>query len=217
MNCARSSLEVSADLDIHELLSGLGFAGTEAYAAARQALETARLTNKRKTRIDAAKRSRVEALLAERFLVTCGNDACDAKAAGREVLAAASPEQCAVCAGSANKRTLDTARDLARRAGITHIVVVGGAPGVHEELRRLTPPEWEVRIVVGTVRRTADQAKSDLQWADVVVVWGSTELDHKVSALYTVHRDPRCVLINRRGLSSLFEAVSEHAKRRRST
>lgn len=214
MSCVRNSPDVPTDLDIHELLSELGFAAEEAHAKARDALHAAKLTNPRKTRIDEAKRPQVEALLSERFLVTCGNDACDARAGVREVLSADSPDHCAVCAGSANKRTLDTARELARKAGIAHIVVVGGAPRVHEELRRLTPPEWDVRIVVGTVRRTLDQAKSDMLWADLILVWGSTELDHKVSELYTVHRDPRCVVINRRGLSSLFDAVSEHVKRR---
>lgn len=208
---------MSADFDIQQLLSELGFAADDAYEKARQALETAKLTNRRKKRINESKRPLVEALLTERFLVTCGNDACDARSSGREVIAAAAPEQCAVCAGSANRRTLDTARELARQADIAHIVVVGGAPRVHEELRRLTPPEWTVRIVVGTLRRTAEQARSDMQWADLIIVWGATELDHKVSELYTAHRDPRCVVINRRGLSSLFDAVSEHAKRRQTS
>lgn len=205
---------MSADLDIDELLSELGFVANEASDKAREALYEANLTNPRKSRISLAKRPAVEALLSERFLVTCGNDACDAASRGREILSVESPDQCSVCSGSANRRTLDTARNRASKVGITRLVVVGGAPGVHTELRRLKPPEWDVRIIDGTLRRTADQAKSDLLWADLVVVWGSTELDHKVSELYTVHRDPHCVHISRRGLSSLFEAISEHATRR---
>lgn len=203
-----------ADLDIAALLTELGFGADESRLAARRALEEAKLTTPRKQRIDAAKRERVEELLSSRFLVTCGDDACDAHAQGREVLPVASPDQCQVCAGSANRRALDAARGFARKAGIERIVVVGGAPSVHEALLRLKPDEWQLRIVPGTVRRTADQAKGDLRWADLVLVWGSTELDHKVSELYTVHRDPRCVTINRRGLAALFDAVGEHARRR---
>ena len=32
---------------------------------------------------------------------------------------------------------------------------------------------------------TSDRAKSDLEWADLVLVWGATELHHKVSGHYT--------------------------------
>lgn len=204
-----------SDLDIRALLSELGFGDDDAYAEARKALEASKLTTSRKQRIDAAKRSRVEALLSSQFLVTCGDDGCDARAEGRQVLSAASPDQCQVCAGSANRRALDAAVDQTRKAKISRIVVVGGAPAVHETLRRMKPPQWELRIVEGTARRTADQAKGDLRWADLVIVWGATELDHKVSELYTVHRDPRCVTINRRGLAALFDAIAEHTRRHR--
>jgi len=204
-----------SDLDIRALLSELGFGDDDAYAAARRALEEAKLTNSKKQRIDAGKRPRVEALLSSLFLVTCGDEGCEARADGRVLLPAASPDQCHVCAGSANRRSLDAAREQMRKAKLTRLVVVGGAPSVHESLRRMQPPEWDLRIVDGTMRRTADQAKSDLRWADLIIVWGATELDHKVSELYTAHRDPRCVTINRRGLAALFDAITEHTRRHR--
>lgn len=203
------------DFDIRALLTGLGFGDDEAYAAARQALEESKLTTSKKQRIDGAKRPRVEALLSSAFLVTCGDEGCDARADGRRLLPAASPDQCQVCGGSSNRRALEAAREQMRKARLTRLVVVGGAPSVHESLRRMKPAEWELRIVEGTARRTADQARGDLRWADLVIVWGATELDHKVSELYTVHRDPRCVTINRRGLAALFDAVTEHTRRHR--
>jgi len=47
----------------------------------------------------------------------------------------------------------------------------------------------------------------------VVVVWGSTELDHKVSKLYRADRDRRVVTCPRRGLAALAATLAEAAER----
>lgn len=206
---------MSDALDIASLLTELGFAPGVALEQAREALVAARLTLPHKQNIAANKRARVEATLAELFLVTCGEDTCEAQAGGRTLFIAPSRDGCHVCGGSANERTLQLARDATASAGLSRIVVVGGSPNLHEDLRKRTPVEWELRIVDGTARHTVDQARTNLEWAHVVLIWGATQLDHKVSRLYTVHRDARCVVINRRGLSSLFDAIREHALKRR--
>jgi hypothetical protein len=93
-------------------------------------------------------------------------------------------------------------------------VIVGGSPAVHDEIRREAPRDWELRLVEGTVRRTLDAARADLRWADLVLVWGSSELDQKVSTLYTRESNPKVVAIAKRGIAALLEAATKHARTR---
>lgn len=75
--------------------------------------------------------------------------------------------------------------EACRRAGWRRLCVVGGSPETHAELKRLIRPPLELRLIDGTVSRTRKQAKADLHWADHVVVWGNTQLQHKVSEHYS--------------------------------
>ncbi|MFY0541046.1 hypothetical protein [Nannocystis pusilla] len=52
------------------------------------------------------------------------------------------------------------------------LVVVGGSPPLHHELRALVGKRIDLRLVDGTARRTAHDAAHDLAWADRIVVWG---------------------------------------------
>ena len=75
------------------------------------------------------------------------------------------------------------------------------------------PTAPELRIISGTDRHTRRQARTNLDWADVVLIWGSTELDHKVSQLYTDGRHRHVVAVARRGIEALAEALREHLRR----
>jgi hypothetical protein len=94
------------------------------------------------------------------------------------------------------------------------VVVVGGSPGTHDELRSLVAGGLELRLVAGTERRTSRDAKADLAWADLVVVWGGTELDHKVSKLYARGRGDHVVTCSRRGIAAMAATMVEAARRR---
>jgi hypothetical protein len=56
---------------------------------------------------------------------------------------------------------------------------------------------------------TAKDAANHLRWAQVVVVWGSTPLPHKVSKLYT--DDPpanvRVIQVSRRGIEAVCQEL----------
>lgn len=151
-------------------------------------------------------------MLAQHFLVTCGQPACAREANGREIVAARDLQKCTLCGGSANRRAVRLAEATFARHGVSRIVIVGGSPSVHEELLRLKPPSWELRLIDGTLRRTSDLARADLKWADLVLVWGSSELDHKVSGLYLTrdYPHPHAVLVNRRGIAALLDAAVKH-------
>ncbi|MGI8974500.1 MAG: hypothetical protein ACR2HI_10040 [Gaiella sp.] len=123
--------------------------------------------------------------------------------------------QCARCGGSATRRALDGLAAACRSTGLGRIVVVGGSPDVRRELAAVAD-SVEIRLVDGTERRTRSQALRDIDWADVVVIAGASELAHKVSLLYT--REPgargKLVTSSRRGVEAIAAAIGEHLRRR---
>src|SRR6185503_8891791 len=137
-------------------LAAQGFDLPEGRARAREALESAGLTRAGKTRMSAAKEDRARGLL-------------DAHRTA-----------CASCGGSDNRRAQEALVSACQRAGIRRLVIVGGSPSVREELRDGLSQRLELRLVDGTERRTLGQARLDLEWADLVLLWGGSELDHRV-------------------------------------
>jgi len=68
-------------------------------------------------------------------------------------------------------------------------------------------------MVDGTERRTGDRARADVEWADLVLVWGASELHHKVSWLYTQVPQPlrhKVVHASRRGIAALLAEAVRH-------
>jgi hypothetical protein len=199
-------------LPLVDLLNGLGFETATTQARAREILVAARLTTPTKQAISAGKQPRVEAVLREHFVVTCSSSGCRPPMDGREHVVVHDRRLCWMCGGSDNRRTVETAAKLFEAAGIRRLVIVGGSPSVHDELRQLAPSTWEMRVIDGTDRRTSDSARSDLRWADLVLLWGSSELDHKVSELYSGRN---VVHVRRRGISALLEEAIRFAGNRR--
>jgi hypothetical protein len=200
------------DVVIDELLADLGFRDERARREARQALEELHLTNARKQRIAAGKLDAVKAALGERFLITCAQPACRAAAhaSGKTVLDATLAPDCQICGGSRNRTEMARAIAVLQQRGRRRVVVVGGSPATRDELRALAGDALELRLISGTDRRTGRESKADLAWADVVVVWGPTELDHKVSKLYTDARDRRVVVCPSRGIAALAATLIAH-------
>jgi hypothetical protein len=207
---------VSADVAIEEWLRGLGFALPGSLARARAVLEEAGFTRAGKTRISNEKLDGAEAALKARLFLHCTQAACTqrAKFSGREAVPCEPSTTCEVCGGSANKRAEDDLVAAFARAGASKLVVVGGSPAVREELERGIGQRLELRMIDGTERRTVDRAKADLEWADLVLLWGGTELHHKVSMQYTNVTDPKLrrkmVHIPKRGVAALLQGAIEH-------
>lgn len=203
---------VSTELVIDDLLAGLGYRGEAARSAARAALEAAGLTTARKQRIAALKLAAVEAELTRRFLLVCSRSACrEPGPSGRVFLDAQRPTDCMVCAGSANGSAIDRTIQSVTALGIRRVVVIGGSPGTREALRARVGDRLELRLVSGTERRTRREARADLAWADAVVVWGATELDHAVSKHYTDGGARRIATCPRRGIEALMQTLFQLA------
>jgi hypothetical protein len=70
----------------------------------------------------------------------------------------------------------------------------------------------ELRLVDGTASTNGRAAQRDIDWADLVVVLGSTQLAHKVSTLYTDTGDPvarhKLVTTSRRGIEAIADEIA---------
>ncbi len=193
------------------LLRDLGYGGDMAPVEA--ALHEAGLSNPRKANIHASKTDAVRKVIEERFLLVCARGDCRQEAAaaqdGRAVAAASVQAHCEFCGGSSNERAVKQMLEACRRRGWRRLCVVGGSPNARTALRQLAGRELDLKLVDGTVARSRGQADSDLGWADVVVVWGSTQLDHKVSILY---KGPNVIQMARRSVKELAKAVVRAAE-----
>src|SRR5581483_12394096 len=120
-----------------------------------------------KQRLSNEKLERAAAVLSERFFLHCQNSECVAAAlgSGKTPVPCEPKGACHSCGGSDNQRA---AAEFAQAFGKKRLVVVGGSPSVWDELSRLFAGKLELRLVDGTQRLTADHAKADLDWADLV-------------------------------------------------
>jgi len=209
---------VSTDVEIDGWLEGQGYGAGPARLAARTALEEAQLTRHGKRRMSAQKLERAGAELLARFSLHCSSPACTeaAHASGRAPLPASMKGLCPHCGGSDNTRASRELLAACAAAGIRRVLVVGGSPSVREELHAVLGTALELRTVDGTERRTQERARGDLEWAHLVVLWGATELDHKVSGHYAhppAGQREKLVHVARRGIAALAAAAIEHIRR----
>jgi hypothetical protein len=206
----------AADIPKAELFRRLGYGGDQ--ARYERTLVEAGLSRPGKARISNTKLGQVKSLLAGRYMRLCQRADCqkmgNVECGGRELVPAESQADCEICAGSVNNFAVDEMIKACARAGWTRLCVVGGSPNTAEELHALTNGRIKLRIVNGTLTRSKRDAESDLLWADRVVIWGATELAHKVSALY---RGSHVITIARRGVSELAKGVAESARRAKRT
>lgn len=199
------------DMAKADMFRSLGYGGDVSLYAA--ALEDAGLSNPRKERIAEAKRQQVATVLGAHFFRVCTRGDCKnaaaGLAAGRTVVPAAKPADCEVCGGSRNNAAVDEMVSAFRAVGWSRLVVVGGSPATREDLGRHIDKRLEVRMVDGTRSRRLADAESDVAWANLVLIWASTELDHKVSELY---RGPKVVTARSRGIAELCSAATTAAR-----
>jgi hypothetical protein len=179
------------------------------------ALSEAGLSGLRKERIAEAKRESVRAALEERFLRVCSRGECASASAadtsGRRPVEAASQDSCELCRGSVNAAAVNEMVEAMRAAGARRLCVVGGSPNSRREVDGLVAGRVELRLVAGDIARTRREAEGDIEWADRTVIWGGTQLSHKVSELY----EGRGVIqMNGRGVARLAREVTRSLRRR---
>jgi hypothetical protein len=210
---------VSSDVAIDAWLAEKGYGLPAARAKAHAAIEEAGLTRAGKLRISAEKLPRVLEALRARFCLHCATPAClgFAKGSGREPLLCDPKSTCERCGGSNNRRAEADLVEACTKAGVKRLVIVGGSPAVREELEGALGAALSLRMIDGTERRTIDNAKADMQWGDLILLWGASELHHKVSMQYTNLTQPelkrKLVRVQQRGVAALLQAAIDHLQR----
>lgn len=207
---------MAADTDIDDWLASEGILDAASRMEARVVLAAAGLTRAGKQRIANHKLERAREALWAGVTPVCSNATCLARAGKpAKPIVRTARDRCSVCGGSNTRRAGREMVEACARAGLERILLLGGSGNAHAELRTLTagtPIGW--RIVDGrNDRPTKRQALPDLAWAQLLVVWASTELPHRVSQVYTEERPPGLPLITvaRRGVEALCQAVQQFA------
>ncbi len=203
---------MAKDLPIDKLLRECGFATDSAQAAARQALFEAGILNPRKERIVEWKRGDVEACLKARLTLLC--EACRGGGLGEaypEAIIAGQGDRCIVCEGSSNRRGALLLIDACRRANYRRVIIVGGSADIRQQVPLLLDQDLDVRMVDGTVARPGRDVQREVDGADVVILLGSTELNHTVSATWA---GPKLVATNSRGISAFLAEAAEKIRAR---
>ena len=139
---------------------------------------------------------------------SCHKQACreQAQRDGRAVVEAAVSFS-DVCGGEDNRTAVVAMVEAMRRTGRAKLLVVGGALNSVRELRELCAKRCEVRFLTledAPRRRTSDE---QVRWADVVVIWASTPIPHKMTQAIRGHHVITCT---RRGVAALAQTVAAH-------
>ena len=203
------------DTPKHVLLTSLGYAPPHDHALDLMAKHG--LSNRDKQRINATKKGAVQALLQEHLFRACTRGDCQVdarRAAGnRLVVAAVSSRHCEICEGSPLVNAARRMKEACERVGWRRLCIVGGSPSAHQQLKELFPESPELRLIDGTAARNKTDARADIQWADRIVILGSSQLNHRISLLYS--DQPHCTTCEKRGIGGLCEHVIESASRAR--
>jgi hypothetical protein len=215
MSPDRSGSRASSAPLIETLLRDAGFVGLAAEKA-RSVLEGTKLTRAGKSRIALEKVPRALEVLDRHLSRHCGSTFCRELLERMKTDAEPVPvprEYCEACGGSdIAGRAIELSLRLDRQI---RIVVVGGSPRVRDELAALNVPRLSFRLVSGLDRRTSERARADRDWADLVIVLGSSELKHKISNLYR-DRDgeEKVIVVAGRGAASVLAAIELWRSRR---
>lgn len=206
------------EVQISTFLAGEGYASPWAQHQARAVLEAAGLTRPGKVAMVASKIPAAREQLVRWLIRTCESEECQAwageVAAGR-LVTSGTGMTCEVCGGSNNRRAVIAMVRACRRAKMTRLLIVGGFGPAVADLQDLTAGTGlEFRIVDGAAgKHTRADAVPNLNWADLLVIWGSSPLPHAISNAYTVDRprDLKMITVARRGVEALCREVAKAA------
>lgn len=207
---------MAADTDIDEWLASEGIVDRASRVEAMVVLAAAGLTRAGKQRMANHKLGAAREALWAGVTPVCADAACRA-AIGSPTLpmVTTTRDRCVVCGGSNTKRAVKRMLEACASAGLRRILLLGGSKAAHTALRgALAGSGIELRMVDGLETSPSSKtALPDLEWAQLVVVWASTQLPHRVSQAYTEQRprDLPLITVARRGVEALCQEVTRFA------
>ncbi len=96
--------------------------------------------------------------------------------------------------------------EVFRELNIERLLIVGGSPNYHSQLQALFGDTLQLRLIDGQARRNLKQARADVLWADLAVIWGGTILAHRLSELYT---GDAVIMVPHRGIVGMMRQLRE--------
>lgn len=207
---------MAADTDIDEWLASEGIVDRASRVEAMVVLAAAGLTRARKQRMANHKLAAAREALWAGVTPVCADAACRAAIGSPPLpVVTTARDRCVVCGGSNTKRAVKRMLEACAAAGLERILLLGGSKAAHAELRgALAGSKVEVRMIDGLETSPSNKtALPDLEWAQLLVVWASTALPHRVSQAYTEQRPRSLPLITvaRRGVEALCQEVTRFA------
>ncbi len=206
-----------AEISIARMLKGFGITAPEAQKAAQDALIEAGVISARRNRANIAdsKTERARAVLEQVFLWRCRNGDCKREASGAgEPTLLVEQAACSICGGSQDGSALRRMAAAAADANVSRILVVGGTEAKWDVIRAKSSKDVEWRFIDGKRSREDRHFRSHRQWAQVIVVWSSTPLDHRVSSHFDGKGDGRVITVTKRGVAALADGIAQHLERR---
>ncbi len=197
------------------MFKDFGITAPGAQKSAREALSRAGIISSRpnRTNIASEKVDRAREALEAAFLWHCGNGDCRRQAEASPSLLV-DQAHCTICGGSKDRSSLTSMASALADANVSRVLVVGGTEAKTREIREKSPPGVEWRFVDGTRSKDDRYFRHNRRWAEIIVIWGSTVLDHRVSSHFESKGDDRVITVTRRSIGALADAVVEHLNRR---
>ena len=119
----------------------------------------------------------------------------------------------ASCGGDPSASVLAQAGQALAAAGVRRILIVGGTERKERELRQKSPPDLDWRFIDGKRVQDDRYYQPHRDWAQVIIIWQSTPLDHKVSEHFDGKGDPRVITVRRRGVIAVAQELISHVSR----
>ena len=210
-------------LPLDDWLAELGYDSPDSQELALAALRDAGvLSGRPRQAIAADKQARAEAALEAAFVVHCSDPGCmklaRERAAARAARPIATPRRaaCEICQGANTRRAFERARTECVARGVTRWLVVGGSPSLRLEMKELLKlaPGLEVDLDDGSTGDSRAKLARGRR-AQAIAILGSSQINHKDTAVYTSEFRERVIEISTRSLERLFEAMERHAKGKR--
>ena len=114
---------------------------------------------------------------------------------------------CDSCGGEDNRTAVVEMLEAMRGSGQTKLLIVGGVPSSRRELQELCTEPCELRFLTeeqNPGRKTSDK---HVAWADVVIIWASTPIPHKMTQAI---RGPHVITCGQRGVAALAREVMRY-------
>ncbi len=146
--------------------------------------------------------------LRERVMLWCGDEECRSDHPQDARVEVSPPARCEACKGKTIRRAAARFVEVCRDKNVERVTIAGGTPKYRTAIQEAIGHTLDVRVALNG-ERNGSQAVSDVEHSDLVIVWVSSEVDHKFTGLYTDIKDDKVVICSPRGISSMLNFASE--------